>query len=328
MAAMDNDIRIGVLPTTGKALLGDPVDARHLLYLAVEAERLGFASVWANDSLVSPRVEALTLLAAIASVTHRITIGTAALIPAYRQPVQAAQAIASLDVLSRGRVVLGVGAGFPGLSDPDFALVGVPTRGRSARLDDIVALWKQLWTTSGSSSFHGKVLHFDSLPDPLPPHRPGGPPVWLAAGNSAAPGRAGRHYDGWLPYPPTPDAYENGLNSVREAALAAGRDPGAVTPALFVTIGITEDLETGHRLLEDYTLATYHRPLEYVKRIQVLIAGPPDHVSVELGRFLVAGARHIVVRLAALEPTSQLDQIHRVAEALLPNPISARVGTC
>ena len=76
MAAMENDTRLGVLPSTGKALLGDPLDASRLLDLAVEAERLGFASVWANDSLVSPRIEALTLLAAIASVTRRIAVGT------------------------------------------------------------------------------------------------------------------------------------------------------------------------------------------------------------------------------------------------------------
>lgn len=118
---MDNNIRIGVLPTTGKALLGDPVDARHLLYLAVEAERLGFASVWANDSLASPRVEALTLLAAIASVTHRITIGTAALIPAYRQPVQAADWPRSTRRRSWTRYI---GSPKPCLPNPISARVG------------------------------------------------------------------------------------------------------------------------------------------------------------------------------------------------------------
>lgn len=323
---MNTDIRFGVLPATGKGQLGEPVDARHLTDFAIEAERLGFDSVWANDSLWTSRIEALTLLSAMAAVTDHITIGSAALIPAYRQPVQAAQAIASLDLLSRGRLVLGVGAGFPNLSDADFALAGVPTSNRSARLDETVALWRQLWSMSDAASFHGELLHFDSLPDPLSTYRPGGPPIWLAAGNPAARVRAGRLYDGWLPYPPSADAYEAGLADVRAAASSTGRDQQAVMPALFVTIAITDDVVTGRLLLDEYCLANYRAPLTYVETIQVLIAGPPDHVRAELNRYLAAGARHIIIRLAALDPQSQQDQLHQVADALLPTGSTAQLG--
>lgn len=320
---MNDHLRIGVLPATGVTQLGDPAGVRHLVELAREAERLGFASFWANDSLASARVEPLALLSAIAATTERITLGTAALIPAYRTPVQAAQLLTTLDLLAAGRLVLGVGAGFPVRSDPDFALAGIPTARRSARLDEIVALWRQLWSATGPSSFHGELLHHDTLPDQLAPHRPGGPPLWLAAGNPAALRRAGSHYDGWLPYPPSPEEYRTGLTEVRSAAAAAGRDPDAVTPALFATVAVAPDQAAGRALLARYCMSTYGAPVEHVETIQTLIGGPAEHVAAEIGRFADAGARHVVVRLTAIEPGSQRLQLERVADALLASAAAA-----
>jgi alkanesulfonate monooxygenase SsuD/methylene tetrahydromethanopterin reductase-like flavin-dependent oxidoreductase (luciferase family) len=264
------------------------------------------------------RLDPLTLLSAMAAVTHRATIGTACIIPAYRQPVQAAQAIASLDLLSEGRLIVGVGVGFPGLSNADYALVGVPTINRSARLDDIVALWKQLWSTSGNSSFRGKIMRFGSLPDPLPTRQPGGPPIWLASGNQSAMRRAGERYDGWLPFPASAEAYAAGLSIVGAAARGVGRSRNAVTPALFVTLAVADSVNGGRRALNDYCMAIYRTPLTHVESVQSLIAGPPDHIRAELARFIATGARHIVVRVAALDPGSQREQVQWIAEALLP----------
>jgi alkanesulfonate monooxygenase SsuD/methylene tetrahydromethanopterin reductase-like flavin-dependent oxidoreductase (luciferase family) len=319
-----HETSFGVLPATGTGQIGPPTDASWLVDLAVRAESLGFASVWANDSLYRSRVEPLALLSSMAAVTRRVTLGTAAPIPAYRPPVQAAQAIATLDLLSRGRLVLGVGAGFPGRSDPDFALAGVPTQGRSARLDDIVGLWRRLWSGAGPTGYRGRVLNFESLPDPLPMYRPGGPPVWLAAGSDAALTRCGRHYDGWLPYPPTPQRYAEGLRAVRAAARRCGRDPAALTPALFVTVAVADDPTTGRRMLDESCHATYRAPVEFVEQIQLMIGGPPDHIRHELGRFLQAGARHIVVRLAGTHPAAQIEQLSRVADTLLAVPAHTR----
>lgn len=313
-----DDVRIGVLLPAARSLLGDDGDAQHLVDLAVTAERLGFGAIWVGDSLRAAMVEPLTLLAGITMVTERIALGTAALIPAFRQPVQAAQSIASLDLLSRGRLVLGVGAGFPGWADPEFAVVGIPMRRRSERLDEMVGLWRQLWTASGPSWYHGKLVHVDGLLDPLPPHQPGGPPIWLAAGNAVAQKRAGRYYDGWIPYPPAPEDYAAGLGVVSAAARWHGRDPAAITAALYVTIAWAQTVEAGRKLLDDFCLALYGLPRERVGRNQVLIAGPANHVAAELDRYFAAGARHVIVRLAALDPPSKLEQLHRAAEALLP----------
>src|SRR6266540_3754928 len=107
------------------------------------------------------------------------------------------------DTLARAPIdALMILSGFAARSEPEFDFVGVPWARRRARLDDIVALWRAIW--SGASSFQGEVLHYDSLPSFPAPARPGGPPVWLAAFTPGALERVGRRYDGWLPYPPNP----------------------------------------------------------------------------------------------------------------------------
>ena len=151
---MNQQLCVGVMPP----LAADPwagTDLRGLLDFARAVEDLGFDSLWANDSLVRPRIEALTFLSAAAAVTDRITLGTAALQPVLRRPVQTAQVLASIDRLSRGRLAVAVGAGFPGLSEVEYAASEVPWPRRFARLDDTVALWRQLWDTKEASSFHG-----------------------------------------------------------------------------------------------------------------------------------------------------------------------------
>ncbi|MBB5918455.1 alkanesulfonate monooxygenase SsuD/methylene tetrahydromethanopterin reductase-like flavin-dependent oxidoreductase (luciferase family) [Nocardia transvalensis] len=311
-----NDIRYGLLLPGGLAQLAAGNSARGLLDMVVGAERAGFDSVWAGDSLVRARVEPLALLAAAASVTERITLGTAALIPAYRHPVQAALTLASLDLLSEGRLILGVGAGFPGFSEPEFELSGVRFKTRFSHLDDTVRLWPQLWS-GNSEPFHGKVLRYDWLPEVPSPHRPGGPPVWLAGITPAALARTGRLYDGWLPYPPETEDYSAGLAAIEETREAEGRPADAITPALFATVYIDDDADRGRSALEEYCQATYNMPLEAVGTIQVMITGSAEHVAAQLDRYVKAGARHLLIRIAAVGPESFADQLDRVA-ALLP----------
>jgi alkanesulfonate monooxygenase SsuD/methylene tetrahydromethanopterin reductase-like flavin-dependent oxidoreductase (luciferase family) len=310
---MDDDIRLGVVLPSGKAQWGEGTDPRELITFAARAEALGFASVWAGDTLLRPVIETFVMLSAAAARTERVTLGTAALLPALRRPVQAAQAIASLDLLSGGRLALTVGAGFPGRSEAEYALSEVAWRGRFARLDDTVALWRHLWTSPGPTSYHGAVLHFDRIPEGTSPAQPGGPPIWLGGATPTALARTGRLYDGWLPYPPDPADYGTGLKQIRTAAAEAGRDPDRVTPALFATLLITDDLATGRQALDNYARASYRMPLELVETIQVLIAGPLELVAATLDRYIAEGARHIVCRIGALDLRSQLDQLERIS---------------
>ncbi|WP_405841654.1 LLM class flavin-dependent oxidoreductase [Streptomyces sp. NBC_01518] len=308
---------IGVLLPTGTAQWAKDDDPRDLITLARTAEHLGFTSLFVNDSLISPRVEALTMLAALAPATNTVTLGTGALLPFLRRPVQAAQSLASIDLLSGGRLTLAVGAGYPGrFGRPFYDLSEVPWARRFARLDETVALWRALW--NGADSFHGEFHRFTDLPPALRPYRPAGPPVWLAGATPTALTRTGRLYDGWLPYPPDPADYTTGLHDIREAATAAGRPPEAVTPALFVTVRIDEDPDHAHRATDDYARAAYGMPLAELEKIQAVVTGTAEQVTERLNRYVTAGARHLVTRLAALNLPAQREQLERTA-ALIPD---------
>jgi alkanesulfonate monooxygenase SsuD/methylene tetrahydromethanopterin reductase-like flavin-dependent oxidoreductase (luciferase family) len=311
-----DDIELGVLIPIGQAQWGPGADPRELTDFAVRAEELGYSSLWVNDSLLTPRIEALTMLAAVAPLTSRVTLGTAALLPVLRRPVQAAQTLASIDLLSGGRLVLAVGAAFPGqFGVPQHVLSDVPWERRFTRLDETVALWRQLWASpGGGGSFEGSLLRFERLPPMTAPSRPGGPRVWLGGASESALRRTGRRYDGWLPYPPLADDYADGLAAVRAAAAEAGRDAAAVTPALFVSVAVTDTVEAGRELLGTFARASYGMPLDQLERIQALAAGPPDVVAEKLRGYVAAGARHLVVRIATTSLESQREQLKHIIE--------------
>ncbi|WP_236789356.1 LLM class flavin-dependent oxidoreductase [Amycolatopsis sp. GM8] len=298
-------MKFGLLLPSGQAQLQAGGSARALVETAVRLEELGFDSVWVGDSLVRARIEPLTLLTAIAQATERITLGTAVLIPAHRHPAQAALTITSLDLLSEGRLVLGVGAGFPGFSEQEFDLVGVRFKTRFSHLDDTVTLWRQLWT-GNPESFHGKVLHYDWLPEVPRPARPGGPPVWLAGITPAALDRTARLYDGWLPYPPNPAEYASALATIR------GTTDRPVTPALFATVYLEDDVERGTAALDAYCRATYRQPLDVIGRIQVMLTGPD--IFAQLSRF--TDAEHVLLRIAAVDPAAFAGQLEKLVDVL------------
>ncbi|WP_043684167.1 LLM class flavin-dependent oxidoreductase [Streptomyces xylophagus] len=308
---------IGVLLPTGTAQWAKDDDPRELITLARAAEHLGFTSLFVNDSLISPRIEALTMLAALAPATETATLGTGALLPFLRRPVQAAQSLASIDLLSGGRLTLAVGAGYPGrFGRPFYDLSEVPWARRFARLDETVALWRALW--QGADSFHGEFHHFTDIPPALRPYRPGGPPIWLGGATPTALTRTGRLYDGWLPYPPDPADYTTGLHDIHQAATAADRTPDAITPALFVTVRIDENPEHAHRATDDYARATYGMPLAELEKIQAVVTGTAEQVTERLNQYVTAGARHLVTRLATLDLPAHRDQMERTA-ALIPD---------
>jgi alkanesulfonate monooxygenase SsuD/methylene tetrahydromethanopterin reductase-like flavin-dependent oxidoreductase (luciferase family) len=293
IGGMDLDAKVGVLLPTVKAQWAAGDEPWGVVRLAVEAEGLGYDSVWANDSVLTPRVEALTVLTAAAAVTDRVAVGTATLMPVTRRPVNAAHSLASLDLLSGGRLVVGVGAGFPGrFGVPLHRLSEVPWARRFARLDETVALWRQLWSADEPVTFHGDVIQLDDVPPTVRPHTAGGPPIWLGGSTPAALERTGRLYDGWLPYPPRADDYATGLKTIQQS----GR---SVTPALFVSVAITNSISEGEDRLRGYARTNYGMELEDLQKIQAVVAGPRSYVTEYLQAYAEAGATHLVCRLAA-----------------------------
>ncbi|HWD81219.1 MAG TPA: LLM class flavin-dependent oxidoreductase [Kribbella sp.] len=301
---MDLNAQVGVLLPTVQAQLSASDDPRQAVRIAVEADDLGYDSVWANDSILTPRIEALTVLTAAATLTERVTVGTATLMPVTRRPVNAAHSLASLDLLSEGRLVVGVGAGFPGrFGEPLHQWSEVPWERRFARLDETVALWRRLWTADGPVTFHGSVLQLDDVPPTIRPYRKGGPPVWLGGSTPKALERTGRSYDGWLPYPPRAEDYAAGLKAIQSP----------VTPALFVSVAITDTVEEGEERLRRYARASYGMDLEDLRRIQAVVAGPRSYVTEYLQQYVDAGARHLVCRLAIHGLDDYREQLKLVA---------------
>ncbi|HEY8546753.1 MAG TPA: LLM class flavin-dependent oxidoreductase [Acidimicrobiales bacterium] len=317
MGRARTELRIGVVAPTREELIFGAGEPRPVVEHAVAAEAAGLDSVWVGESLLArPRFEPLTLLAAIAARTTRVTLGTAVLLPALRHPVALAHAVATLDGLAGGRLVLGVGAGapVPG-TDAELAAVGVGARGRAPRVEEGVDLARHLW--------RGPVPEWRSERWPLTdvdlgvrPAQPGGPPVWLGGDAPATLDRAGRAFDGWLPFVPDPARYADGLARVRDAAAAHGRDPDGQAAALYVNVTIDDDPAAARREQRAHLGAYYGTDPEVVTAFQASHAGTLASTADFLHGFVTAGARHLVVRATARHPADQLAAVAELAAAL------------
>jgi probable F420-dependent oxidoreductase len=170
--------------------------------------------------LEEPWPEPLTTLAAMAGATRRVRLATGVLIAPLRSPLLLAKTAATLDVLSGGRLDLGVGVGW---QEEEYAASGVPFAERWQRLDDALRACRALWRDA-PASFHSKTVSFDELWCLPHPVQPGGVPVWLGVAlgprNSA---RVAEHAAGWMPMDSSPAAIRDGLARLRPAFERAGR---------------------------------------------------------------------------------------------------------
>lgn len=318
-----HDVRVGVLLPTREAAMTGSHDLARLLEFARQAEAAGFDSIWAGDSVTArPRFEPLTLLAAVAAVTQRVTVGTALLIAMLRHPLALAHQITTLDRAAAGRLCLGIGSGWPGPeSRAEFDSLAMPFSDRISRLDEAVTWWKHAWTAAtadGPQQAPGQRRYWDlpGLRRLPPPVHPGGPPLWLGGGDTPKViTRVARYYDGWVPYLPDPDSYARAWGAIRQAAAAVGRGPAAITPALYATINLNPDRTQAEAELDDYVRGYYGRPLAEMSQLQAFFGGPADECASWLGRYLRAGARHLILRMGTFQPAGQLD---RTAETVLP----------
>jgi probable F420-dependent oxidoreductase len=306
---------VGMLLPTRLAALGAG-DPRDFVALAERAEAAGFASVWLGDSLLArPRPEPLVLLGAIAARTRRVALGTAVLLPALRHPLTTAHAIATLDALCGGRLILGVGAGFPyPATARELTAVGVPMQERSARLDETLAIWRALFA-GGPRSHAGRHWRFEQVEITPPPARAGGPPIWLGGNAPGALRRVARHADGWLPTSASPKVFAEGLARVRDEAARLGRDAGAIEPALLATLCVDADRAAAQRELRSFMESYYGAPLEVLSQLLGCCAGSAAECAEWLAGFAEAGVRHLILRFAAADQRAQQE---RAAAELLP----------
>ncbi len=228
------------------------VDHRTTVGLSVEAEALGFDSVWTNDHITTQKYlrefvksppnhfDPLVTQAFIAEATKKIRLGTAVVVLPYRNPVILAKQVATLDRLSRGRLILGLGTG---AYREEFEAINPTLRyeERGDLMDESVRALRLL-LTKAKASFNGKYVKFSDV-EMFPKPKQQILPLWMGGNSPRVMRRAGEMGDGWLPACLTPNAVREGASKIRGYARKAGRLASRVeiAPQYLVLLGKTRE---------------------------------------------------------------------------------------
>ncbi len=223
-------------------------DAHGVVDLAVRAEELGYESVWASEHVFNvsyvydrignrPYYEPLTMLTYVAANTTSIGLGTSVLVLPYHNPIRLAKVAATLDVLSKGRLMLGVGVG---VIEEELEAMGSSFKDRGAISDEAIAIMKELWTKE-DPSFQGKYHRFTGMKfTPKPVQKPH-IPIVIGGTSRAAIRRAARSGTTWHPTALAPQALAEGMDYLKEQAVKAGRDPSDISVSVSAAIGSTHN---------------------------------------------------------------------------------------
>ncbi|MDE0511881.1 MAG: LLM class flavin-dependent oxidoreductase [Gammaproteobacteria bacterium] len=279
--------KLGYLVPTREYIMTGKHETSALIEEGRQAQSLGFDSLWVGDSLFArPRHDPLTLLAGFATAIPGVELGTAVLLAALRNPIILAQQLATIDQLSEGRLVVGVGIGADTPSiHAEFAAAGVPFERRVGRLVESMQLCKALWQGE-PVSWEGRWQLSEVTLGPKP-YRAGGPPIWYASSVDAGVKRAGEYFDGWLPIGPDTETI------ARQHKLLDDE----TTTAVYVTLCIHDDTEEADRQIDEYMVEYYKVPAKVMRRMQVICSGDADTVMASLRSLVDAGADHLIVRV-------------------------------
>ena len=223
-------------------------DIQGVIDLAARCEDLGFDSVWASEHVFNvsyvydrigdkPYYEPLTVLTYVAAKTSTIGLGTSVLVLPYHNPIRLAKVAATLDVLSGGRMMLGVGVG---VIEQELVAMGSPFAERGAITDETIAIMKELWTKE-DPSYQGKYHSFSGMKfTPKPVQKPH-IPIIIGGTSKAAIRRAARSGAAWHPTALSPEVLAQGMEYLKEQAVTAGRDPSEVEVSVSAAIGSTHN---------------------------------------------------------------------------------------
>ena len=276
----------------------------------------GYDSLWVGDHIAFAVAifDPLLQLAQAAVVSRRLKLGTNVYLVPLRHPVPIAKQAATLDHLSEGRLIFGVGIG--GEFPKEFEACGVPLGERGARLTAAIPLLRQLW--SGEPVSYGG-RYFGAFSEVLmqpPARQPGGPPIWVGGRADAALARAGRLADGWISYVVTPETYRDGLGKIAAAAEAAGRkiEHFGTGHLLFARLDETYDkaLDAAAATLSHRYAMDFRRAAERYAAL-----GRPEQVAARIRAFHEAGVRHLVLDLVG-PYEERPKQIENFARDVLP----------
>ena len=279
-------------------------------------DRCGYNSMWVGDHVAFTIAifDPLMQLAQAAVLSRRLVFGTDVYLLPLRHPTPVAKQVSTLDHLTEGRFIFGVGVG--GEFPKEYEACGVPLNERGARLSESLTIMRKLW--SGEPVSHaGKFFNFEGVKMQPPPRQPGGPPIWCGGRADPALRRIGRMTDGWMSYVVTPDMYRQGLEKIATAASEAARtfDRGFGTAHLL----FTRIDDTYEKALDAATVSLSQRyAMDFRKAAQRYCAlGTPQDVVETIFKFQQAGMRHLILDFVG--PYEERDQqIERFAAEAMP----------
>ena len=307
-----------LLPTRGVLVYADGAQPKVELnwQVAETAERIGFDSVWVGDSITSkPRMEPLTTMAAIAARTHRVKIGTAVMLTALRHPVHLAHALSTIDNISNGRTILGVGAGRGDnpMYVQEHTAVGVPIEERADRMEEGLRLMRELWTKDNVTSNGRHYPISDVTLEPRPVQS--SVPIWISS-NWVQRGlrRVAELGDAWITNVTTPEIFTKCWDRIAEHAVTAGRHPKSITRCLYISVNLNteeESLREGDAFMQAY----YGRPYEAVSKQLLCVFGPPEKCAEAINNYRAVGVDYFIVRFAS---PNQMAQMATFTNEVLP----------
>jgi alkanesulfonate monooxygenase SsuD/methylene tetrahydromethanopterin reductase-like flavin-dependent oxidoreductase (luciferase family) len=288
---------------------------------AARAEELGFDHIWLGDSvtvLEKARGDCLTTMAALAARTNRIRIGAVPMLPALRNPVLLAHALATLDVISKGRIILGVSVGpVRDYIQRQFAACGVPPQEKAGRLSECIEIMRRLWseTTINYDGRYYKLNDVGILPHPAQQPRI---PIWIAADrNENGFKRVARLGDGWVTLASTLERFAAARHKIDRYAEEHGRAGQCPVSALYATFNIQSDgdraKDEGWKWMERF----FQQPKEKISYHFTIFGTPQECVGLLKG-YAEAGLTAIIARIASDDAPAQA--------RLLLNEIKPQLG--
>jgi alkanesulfonate monooxygenase SsuD/methylene tetrahydromethanopterin reductase-like flavin-dependent oxidoreductase (luciferase family) len=287
-------------------------------------DKCGYDSLWVGDHISFPLsiFDPLLQLAQAAVVSRRLMLGTGVLLLPLRHPTPVAKQVTTLDHLTEGRLILGVGVG--GEFPKEYAACDVPHNERGARLAEGVQVLRKFF--SGEPvSHHGKFYGpFEDVPMRPPPRQLGGPPIWFAGRKESALRRIGRLGDGYLAYVITPDMYAAALVTIAAAANEANRGLQRFGTGHLLFTRLDRTYETALDRATETLSVRY--AMDFRKAAARYCAlGTPEQVAERIREFHAAGVRHVVLDMLGPYEERQR-QIEWFAADALPLLADLRAG--
>jgi len=291
-------------------------DVQGLYAYARRAEELGFESLWAWDHILLgvepsfPILDSITTLGAIAARTSRIKLGTGILVLPLRNPVVAAKALGSLDVISGGRLILGVAAGWYAR---EFDAVGVPFKQRGRQFERNLDVLIRLWTQERVTLRVDELNLREAVMVPRPVQSPR-PPILIGGYVDAVLRRVATSSDGWLTYFYTPESFSRNWAKVKAFAREAGRDPATLTATNQLAVYVGRSRAETAADMRQWLSTEWDTAAWSESTLEHAVHGSPAECIEQLRAHVATG----VDRLILIPYRYQPEQVERIAREILP----------